>query len=197
MTRGNDLAVAILAGGEGSRIGGGKPDLRLAGRTLLDRSVDQARRWSDKMVMAVRSASQVEGPGISFLVDAEGIEGPFAGLAVSLEWARREGASSLLTIPCDMPFLPADLASRLASAIGDHGAAIAASGGQLYPVCGLWRTRAVDDIAAYLESGRRSLHGFAAQLGFVEVDWPATTPDPFFNINTNADLVEAERLLGG
>lgn len=196
MTRGNDIAVSILAGGEGSRIGGGKPGLRLAGRTLLDRSVDQAWRWSEKMVVAVRSASQVEGPGIPFLVDVEAIEGPFAGLAASLEWARKEGASSLLTIPCDMPFLPADLASRLASAIGDHGAAIAASGGQLHPVCGLWRTRAVDEIAAYLESGRRSLHGFAAQVGFVEVDWPAATPDPFFNINTNADLAEAERLLG-
>ncbi len=192
----NDIVVAILAGGEGSRIGGGKPGLRLAGRTLLDRSADQARCWSDKTVVAVRSASQIGSPGIPSIVDAEGIEGPLAGLAASLEWARKEGASGLLTIPCDMPFLPGDLASRLAKSIGDRGAAIAARGGHLHPVCGLWQTRAIDEIAAYLDSGRRSLHGFAAHLGFVEVGWPAAAPDPFFNINTKADLAEAERFLG-
>jgi molybdopterin-guanine dinucleotide biosynthesis protein A len=45
----------------------------------------------------------------------------------------------------------------------------------------------------YLASGRRSLRGLAETVGYVAVDWPTDPEDPFFNINTSADLVEAER----
>jgi hypothetical protein len=34
------LAVLVLAGGRGARIGGGKPDRKLAGRRLIDRARD-------------------------------------------------------------------------------------------------------------------------------------------------------------
>ncbi len=196
MTGRNGIAIAILAGGKGSRIGGGKPELRLAGRKLIDRAIEQARGWSDRIVVSLRSPNQAGPLATPCIADAPDVGGPLAGLAAGLAWARDWGADGLLTIPCDMPFLPADLASRLMSAIGEHGAAVAASGGRLNPVCALWRTSGIDEISAYLETGRRSLHGFAAQVGYVEVDWPAATPDPFFNINTKADLAEAERLFG-
>jgi molybdopterin-guanine dinucleotide biosynthesis protein A len=102
----------------------------------------------------------------------------------------------LLTIPCDMPFLPDKLPQRLMAAIGELGAAIASSGGNLHPVCGLWRTAALTEVPAYWALGKRSLHGFARHIGFAEVEWPSTARDPFFNINSPADLAEAEALLG-
>ena len=54
-------------------------------------------------------------------------------------------------------------------------------------------TAALDFVAEYLASGRRSLRGLAETVGYVAVDWPADPEDPFFNINTSADLAEAER----
>lgn len=196
MTAGRELAVAVLAGGEGSRIGGGKPLIRLRGRTLVERAYERARSWSNHAVVVIRSPGQLGEHDLPWIADAAGIEGPLAGLAAALEWACRLGADALVTIPCDMPFLPGDLAGRLLDEAGEHDAAVASSGGELHPVCSLWRNAAIYEFPRYCASGRRSLRGFAQHLGFAEVEWPLEPSDPFFNINSPADLAQAEALLG-
>ena len=196
MTAGGKLAVAVLAGGDGSRIGGGKPLIRLGGRTLIERAFDRARSWSNQVVVVIRSREQLGEHDLPWIADAGGMEGPLAGLAAALEWACRLGADALLTIPCDMPFLPGDLATRLQDEAGEHDAAVAASAGELHPVCSLWRNAAIYEFPRYCASGRRSLRGFAEQLGFAEVEWPADPWDSFFNVNSPADLAAAEALLG-
>jgi molybdopterin-guanine dinucleotide biosynthesis protein A len=195
MTTGCELAVAVLAGGEGSRIGGGKPLIRLGGKTLIERAYDCARSWSNHAAVIIRSPHQLGEHDLPWIADAAGIEGPLAGLAAALEWACRLGAGALVTIPCDMPFLPGNLVRRLLAEAGEHDAAIASSGGELHPVCSLWRNEAIYEFPRYCASGRRSLRGFAEQLGFAEVKWPAEPLDPFFNINSPADLAAAEALL--
>lgn len=189
------VAVVILAGGEGSRIGGGKPWRRLGGRTLIERSAALARQWSDRVAVAARDEGQVRGSGLRCIADEPGIEGPLAGLAAALRFCRDEGLDAVLTVPADMPFLPADLCHRLAETLGDGNAALASSGGHLHPVCGLWRVRALGQLPAFLESGRRSLRGFAQAIGFRSAEWPTGPLDPFFNINSAEDLAAAERLL--
>lgn len=188
------IAIVILAGGEGRRIGGGKPLKLLGGERLIDRAEALARQWSDRVAVAVRAPEQIAGSGLKCVLD-EPIEGPLAGLAAALRFARDEGFEAVLTIPADMPFLPADLERRLSAAIGDATAAIAKSGGELHPVCGLWRLSAADALPEYLRSGRRSLKGFAEAIGFHGVEWPNEPNDPFRNINSAADLAAAERLL--
>lgn len=196
MTAPPRVAIAVLAGGEGSRIGGGKPLIRLGGTTLIEQAFERAHSWSNLAVVSVRSADQLGIHQLPWVVDAPDIAGPLAGLSAALRWARDQGANVVLTIPCDMPFLPDDLPQRLQAGIGELSAAVASSGGNLHPVCGLWRVEAVPQIAAYCSSGRRSLKGFAQHLGFAEVEWPTETRDPFFNVNSPADLAIAEGLLG-
>jgi molybdopterin-guanine dinucleotide biosynthesis protein A len=188
----SDIASVILAGGAGKRIGGAKPLRRLGGERLIDRAVRQARGWSDAVAIAVREPSQVQPLDAGLVHDDPGVAGPLGGLIAGLRFARTEGRSLLLTIPADTPFLPADLLERLIEAIGGHGCALAASGGQLHPVCGLWRI-AVLEQADYLSSGKRSLKGFAELAGYVAVEWPGGPSDPFLNINTAEDLVRAEK----
>ena len=189
------IAVVILAGGQGSRIGGNKPLRMLAGRTLLDRAIEQARQWSDLVFVAVRDRAQAAGAASYSIVDERGIEGPLAGLAAALRQAEALGCEGVLTIPADMPFLPPDLAGRLASARGDQRVAIATSGGHLHPVCGLWPTSALQELPGYVSTGNRSLRGFAAVVGYNAVEWPTDPADPFFNINAIEDLAAAERRL--
>src|SRR5512139_522040 len=195
MTAGDKLAVAVLAGGDGSRIGGGKPLIRLGGKTLIERAFDRARNWSNQVVVVIRSPGQLGDYDFPWIADAAGIDGPLAGLAAALEWACRQGADALMTIPCDMPFLPGDLATRLQVEAGEHDAAVASSAGELHPVCSLWRNAAIYEFPRYCASGRRSLRGFAEQLGFAEVEWPAEPSDPFFNINSRNDLAAAKAQL--
>jgi molybdopterin-guanine dinucleotide biosynthesis protein A len=188
-------AVVILAGGEGSRIGGGKPLISLGGISLLDRALGRARGWSDHVAVAVRDPRQLGASKARTIDDEPDLEGPLAGLAAALRFGNESGAEAVLTLPVDMPFLPADLRERLEQSLAGVSAAIASSKGRLHPVCGLWRVSALDRLAAYLASGRRSLRGFAETIGFRAVEWLAE-PDPFFNINTAQDLAEAERRLG-
>lgn len=189
------LAVVILAGGDGQRIGGGKPLKLFGGERLIDRAVRMAREWCDVVAIAVRDPLQVEPIDAPVIPDESGIPGPLAGLAAGLKFACGRQHRLLLTIPADMPFLPQDLSARLTSEIGDHHAALACSSGQLHPVCALWRTDIDADIAAYASEGRRSLRGLAHRVGFLAVEWPGDPHDPFFNVNFAEDLCEAERRL--
>jgi molybdopterin-guanine dinucleotide biosynthesis protein A len=170
------MRIVILAGGEGRRIGGGKPMRMLGGQSLLDRALAHARSWSDRVLVA----------GGDLRDDPE-IAGPLGGVAAALALG-----GDVLTIPCDMPFLPDDLPARLTSR---KAATLAASGGQLHPVCALWKAEAAAGLPAYLATGRRSLRGFAEAVGYEAVEWPTEPVDPFFNINDAADLAQAEALL--
>jgi molybdenum cofactor guanylyltransferase len=173
------IRIVILAGGEGRRIGGGKPARLLGGETLLARALRRARRWPGEVLVAAREGGDI--------ADDPAIEGPLGGVAAALALG-----GDVLTIACDMPFLPDDLPDRLVS---DAAATVAASGGRLHPVCTLWKASARDALPAYLATGRRSLTGFAGAAGYRAVEWPALPIDPFFNINDEADLARAEALL--
>lgn len=189
----DDFVVAILAGGEGRRIGGRKPLRRLGGERLIDRALRQALGWSDAVVVCVREGFQVQPLDAELVEDEPGLAGPLGGLVAGLRYAQGLGRSLLLTMPADTPFLPQDLPGRLGEAMGEAGGALAASGGRLHPTCGLWRVSAIELLPAYVSSGRRSLKGFAETIGAVAVAWPAEPFDPFANINTAVDLAEAER----
>lgn len=189
------IACVVLAGGEGRRIGGAKPQRLLGGKALLDRAIFSARAWSDIVAVAVRELGHQVPDSVSAIHDAPDVEGPLGGLFAALNFAAEQGAEAVLTIPADMPFLPRDLRERLEAALSGTAAAIAASGGHLHPVCGIWRTECAARVPAYLATGNRSLRGFAAALGAVVINWDVETTDPFFNINTPEDLVAAERML--
>ena len=193
----NRVAVVTLAGGEGRRIGGGKPLRRFAGARLIDHALGSARSWSHSVAVSVRDRVQVERLDVPIITDAPDTAGPLAGLISALRFGSERGCEFVLTIPADMPFLPPDLLDRLLSTIGEFGCTLASSGGHLHPVCGLWRKSALDDVGTYLGGDRRSLRGFAALIGFREVEWRTEPVDPFFNINTTEELAEAERRAGG
>lgn len=190
-----DLQIAILAGGEGRRIGGGKALRVLAGTTLIERALAITRNWSSNVFVMVRQP--IAGIDATILFDDPLIAGPLGGLVAALRHARALDAERLLTVPCDMPFLPADLPGRLGAGLGDGNAALAMSGGQVHPVCGLWRPEALDSLVSFLASDRRSLRGFAQLVGCAAIEWACDPIDPFFNINNADDLARAEAILAG
>lgn len=185
----------ILAGGQGARIGGNKPLRMLGGVSLLDRAVAYATSLTELLAVAARDERQAGDVQVQIIRDDAEIDGPLGGLVTALRFARDKGADAALTVPTDMPFLPADLVDRLVEALPLTWSVIASSGGRLHPVCGLWSIGALDAVREYVASGRRSLRGFAEAIGYLAVDWPVDPLDPFFNINSEQDLRKAEQLL--
>lgn len=189
------LVTAILAGGAGQRIGGAKPERCLAGISLLAHTLKAARGWGAPTVLVLREATQVSEFHDRVILDDPDIPGPLGGLASALAWADLDGVDRVLTVPCDMPFLPADLRIRLNQALtGDKGVAVAASDGRLHPVCALWRTSALAVLLQRAGDGRLSLNGLSEAAGRAVVDWPIDRRDPFLNINTPEDLALAEAM---
>lgn len=185
------MLVAILAGGEGRRMGGGKPQRMLGGETLLQRAIDRVRSW--ECVPVVVSPHDLT-TDCETIRDRKGFAGPLAGLAGAFDDARRRECDRLLLLACDMPFLPPDVPAKLAAEIGEGAnCAMARSGGRDIPVCSLWDVTALQEaLPAYLGGDDRSLFGLANAIGYVAVEWDVQDHDPFFNINTSEDLAEAE-----
>ena len=189
------IPIIIAAGGDGSRMGGNKPNRLLAGERFINRALTQARNWSSDVAVALRADTLLVLPSaIVILTDAEANGGPLSALASALNYGMQQEASHVLLIACDMPFLPRDLLPTLL-VYADGGAVIAKSDERLHPACSLWPTTAAHDLNDYAATGRRSLLGLAERIGFVTAEWSAIPIDPFFNINSTEDLHVAENFL--
>lgn len=191
-------AVVILAGGEGRRMGGRKPERLLAGRPLIVHAAERAAMWGAPVAVALRREEQwpLRGPDVRLVLDDPAMEGPLAGLSAALAWAASLGRDRVLVTACDTPFLPLDLARRLEEGLRpDAGAAVAATPGRLHPACALWRVESLALVRAEAAEGRRALRGVAARAGAAIIEWPAEEEDAFVNINTPEDLRLAQARL--
>lgn len=190
------IPIVIAAGGNGSRIGGDKAGQWLGGITLLQRAVSFALGQSAAVAIAARAATAIHvEPLLPLLLDSEDDGGPLSALASALDFAASLMAHSVLMLPCDMPFLPADLLVRLEQSRGGAQVAMAHSGERFHPICALWPVSARALLPGYAATSNGSLIGLAKQIGFTEVTWEGATIDPFFNINNADDLAIAEQLL--
>lgn len=185
-------AIVIAAGGEGRRIGGDKPQRLLAGRPLLDHALAIAAAQSDCIAIAVRDAGQIGPTFCPILLDNAPNLGPIGALASAFAFAAAHGRGTVMLIGCDQPFLPRDLAARLAGMLEGHGAVMPVANGKVQPLAALWRVDG-DALARYIADGGRSLWRFAEAQGARLYDWPGKPDsDPFVNINSLETLVAAE-----
>jgi len=131
--------------------------------------------------------------------DVAGFAGPLAGILAGLDWAASHvpDIDWIVSVPGDCPFLPRDLVQRLHQARRDAGTplACAQSGAWRHPVVGLWRVALRHDLRhALVEEDLRKIEVWTARHGVALAAWPADPVDPFFNVNTPADVAEATRL---
>ena len=127
----------------------------------------------------------------------EGFRGPLMGLYTGLTNHYLSSADYLLSVPCDGPFIPPNLASELQRQIraGNADIACVRYAGQIEPMFSLWHKRTVNAVEQALLDNQGGFKSLFAELKTVYLDWPEQTINPFFNINTVDDLAEAERLL--
>lgn len=193
----------LLAGGLARRMGGGdKPMKTIAGRTILERVIEQLKPQCDQIILnANGDASRFASFGLPVVADTiEGFAGPLAGVLTALDWtsAHRPDVEWVLSTATDCPFLPHDLVARLQHARISEGAqlAVAASGDQVHPVIGLWNVALREDLRhALVVEDMRKIDRWTARYKLATVTWPDKPIDPFFNANTIEDLAEAERLV--
>ncbi|MBB5409564.1 molybdopterin-guanine dinucleotide biosynthesis protein A [Paraburkholderia sp. HC6.4b] len=195
----------VLAGGRGTRMGGVDKGLQpLHGEPLAAHVLRRlAPQTGPLMISANRHSDTYAALGAPYrarlVADTlPDFPGPLAGMLAGL---RAAGTAYLLSAPCDSPWLPADLAARLADALDANHADIATvttvdTGGEtsLHPVFALMRTAVADDLAAFLASGERKVRAWYARHKTVEVIF--ADERAFYNANSLQELADLERNRG-
>lgn len=179
----------ILAGGQGSRMGGVDKGLQpFRGKPMVVHVLERlAPQVAELLVNANRNVEAYGRFGYPVISDEiEGFAGPLAGFERGLAHATRP---LVVTVPCDSPFLPADLVERLRGGLEAQGAqlAVAKTGDQAHPVFSLMRRDVHESLRRFLASGQRKIDKWYAALKVVEVPFD-DEPDAFLNINTREEL---------
>jgi molybdopterin-guanine dinucleotide biosynthesis protein A len=119
-----------------------------------------------------------------------GFIGPLAGLLAALRWGAEVNAPLVVTAPADTPFLPLDLVARLHAGIGTAEIAVARAHGTIHPTIALWSASLAEDLANWVrDEAHRAVHEWIATRRSVPIDFPDDEGgDPFFNVNTPAEL---------
>ena len=199
-----DVVGVLLAGGSSRRFGGGDKCLRtLSAQSLLGRVADRAKPQVGSLILNASGApDRFDGYGLEVVADSvEGGHGPLAGILTGLEWAEAHVPHSawLASFATDAPFVPLDMVARLFEAVAQQPSAqiaLATSGGRVHPVFALWRVDLAPDLRqAVAVEGLRKVMTWVERYNSVHVDFSDAHIDPFFNINSELDLAEAERLI--
>lgn len=203
----HEITGLILAGGRGSRMGGIDKGLQnfngipLALHTLM-RLGPQVQ---EVMVNANRNLSAYESFGAAVWPDSSSdFAGPLSGFLIGLE---RAETPYVLTVPCDTPRLPLDLADRLAQALAQEDADIAMAAAperdadgqtrmRTQPVFCLLKIELSESLVKFTHAGGRKIDAWTSTHKTVVVPFNAPHDDPlaFANVNTLTELQNLENI---
>ncbi|MDQ3935619.1 MAG: NTP transferase domain-containing protein, partial [Actinomycetota bacterium] len=106
---------AILAGGRGRRMGGGKPGRELAGRPLVAWPAEAVSEVCSRVVVVAKAETELPAlPGVERWDEPGGDHHPARGIAYALERA----GEPVLVCAADMPFVTGEVCRGLAEALG-------------------------------------------------------------------------------
>ncbi|MBB4195220.1 molybdopterin-guanine dinucleotide biosynthesis protein A [Rhizobium aethiopicum] len=196
----SDIAGVVLAGGRSQRMGRDKAEVMLGTDSLLRHVLF---RLSPQVISVAVNADAVAEDVPAVPDRIPGKAGPMAGIHAAMVYgAGLPAITHVVTVSVDCPFFPIDLVARLAAALERPSQiAVATSAGRSHPVFGLWPVTLAADLEAWIATDeKRRVRDFLLRHDVTEVAFPlhptrASLLDPFFNINTPDDLIEAQRWL--
>ena len=197
MPRPSPIIGAILAGGQARRLGGiDKGLVEMGGRPLVAWILDALGPQVDGLVINTNRNLDIYGRyGVPVVPDRlPDHQGPLAGIAAVLAQVPPDGA--VLTVPCDSPTPPADLAARLSAALeaGEGDLAVAHDGERLQPLHALVPATLLPGLEAFLVNGGRKVELWLAEQRAAVVDF-ADRSGCFLNLNRPGDLERVRPLL--
>jgi len=190
------ITGVILAGGRATRMGGrDKGLLPLNGLPMIQYVLKTLTPQVDEvLVNANRHLDEYGQFGHKVVTDEPAeFSGPLAGMAAALHNSQSD---YVLSVPCDGPWVPPDLAQRLLAGLQQQGSKIAAAhdGQRLQPVFALIHRGLLPALEDYLAAGDRKLGLWVRQQQAALVDF-SDQPEAFFNVNSPEELEAAEQRL--
>ena len=177
------FSVAILIGGDSSRMGSDKATFEVDGVPMATRVAQAARQAGADEILLIGGtqarAKKLEG---TWKKDAFPGQGPLGGVITALKSASHD---SVVVLSCDMPFITDAVVRSLVRGLGDAQASVGRTD-RLNWLCAAWsKSECLSTLQSVWKREERAVHRAAVLLDVVEVPVPAMAVR---NINEPSDL---------
>lgn len=182
--------AAIIAGGQGRRLGGQPKGLiEVGGRRIIDWQLEALREAFARVFLVAGDAGPWAGLGVEVVPDRVPGAGPLAGIDAALA-ALTPGEETVVCVAGDMPWLD----GRALALLRDHPPAMAVVprvGGRPEPLFARYDRACAGPIAAALAAGRLKTAAILDELAVAWLDEAALRAvDPALAFLTNVNTPE-------
>lgn len=183
------ISALILAGGRSSRMEGqDKGLIKLLNRPMISYVIERlTAQVGQILISANRHIEDYQQFGYEVLTDDyDDYRGPIAGMARGLT---QSNSNYLLTVPCDGPLLPLDIASRMLDfAVQNKAPAVLVFDGQYkQPTYNLIHKDLLNALNQSLANNEHKLGKWLMDNGALKLDF-SDQKSAFLNVNTLEDL---------
>ena len=194
----NNILGVVLAGGKSKRFGEDKSKVKLNGKILLEHTLDKIKSKFNTIVIV--SNSRIAKNYIVIKDCIDGQLGPLVGVLSAMKWIKENNYSQewIITFPCDTPFFNISIIDKFVevSKLNDSLLYFVKSKEKRHNIFGLWSLKLIKTLEKdIIEHKHRKVEEWANKIGVKTINISYKEIDPFFNINTKEDLMEAEKIL--
>jgi len=197
----HNILGAILAGGQSKRMGKDKLFLKLNNKKLIEHTIDKVKKYLKKIIIITNQDNEffIKNNLTTVKDCIEGQLGPLVGILSAMKWAKENlsKCSWIATFPCDTPFFPESIIKSFIEESKKKESLIlcASSHGRKHNIFGLWSLDLYDKLKNDLINKKiRKVQDWTEKNKIKNLEFKFIDYDPFFNINTEEDLVFAKKL---
>ncbi len=173
-----------MAGGKSRRMGRDKLFLRVNGVPLLTRTRRVCRDLFAEVYIVARETARFQATGCPVLLDAEGVEGPLAGIITAL---RHCGEPACFVTAADLRDLDQTVIKRLLEAYAGEQFLGIREPDHCQPLCGIY---GVSSLPVFLEAAGRGEYALHIILQDLDCRYIEHGLKVWRNVNSPVDLAD-------
>jgi molybdopterin-guanine dinucleotide biosynthesis protein A len=191
----------ILCGGKSKRLGRDKAFVKLEGRNIIERVVDNLAPVVNELIIVADEEKQsvyssLES-NLKVVTDKYRDKSALGGLYTGLHYS---SYSYSIIVACDMPFLNINLLKYMVSIADGYDAVIPKIGNYIEPLHGIYSHDCMNNAEKLINENNLSIRGLISQINtrYVlkrEIEMYDPELISFFNINNELDLQKAEQII--
>jgi molybdopterin-guanine dinucleotide biosynthesis protein A len=184
---GPQFTVAVLIGGDSSRMGTDKATFEVDGIAMANRVAGAAQEAGASQILII-GGTQAKSKTLTgdWKKDLFPGEGPLGGIITAMKHSDHD---SVVVLSCDMPFMTSAVIQSLVRGLEDAQATVGRTD-RLNWLCAAWsKSECFATLQTVWKRNERAVHRAAVLLDVAEVPVPAVAVR---NVNTLADLVAGE-----
>ena len=194
----NNILGVVLAGGKSKRFGEDKSKVMLNDKTLLEHTLDKVKSKFNKIIIVSNNKILKDYTTINDCIDGQ--LGPLVGVLSAMKWIKKNNFSYkwVATFPCDTPFFNISLIDKFIEVSRQKKNLLyfVKSEEKRHNIFVLLSLQLIEVLEKdIIKNNFRKVEEWANKIGVKTINLSYKEIDPFFNINTKEDLVEAKKIL--